>query len=134
MLQLDHLRSGIGLRAYAQRDPLNEYKGEAFSLFEALLDGLREAVTTVLAHIELRLDEPQANVATRQPAQQMRESHVNPLTGEDEARPPPQLGFGGRAIKGPIDPAEPATWGKVARNAPCPCGTGKKYKHCHGKP
>jgi preprotein translocase subunit SecA len=134
LLQLDHLRSGIGLRAYAQRDPLNEYKGEAFSLFEALLDGLREAVTTVLAHIELRLDEPQADMATRQPAQQMRESHVNPLTGEDEARPPPQLGFGGRAIKGPIDPADPATWGKVPRNAPCPCGTGKKYKHCHGKP
>ena len=136
LLQLDHLRSGIGLRAYAQRDPLNEYKREAFDLFEALLDGLREAVTTVLAHIELRLDEPQAALAAPQrPAQQMHESHVSPLTGEEEARPPPLLpGPGGRAVKAPADPADPRTWGKVPRNAPCPCGSGKKYKHCHGKP
>ena len=134
LLQLDHLRSGIGLRAYAQRDPLNEYKSEAFSLFEGLLDELREAVTTVLAHIELRLDEPRANLAVRRPAQQMQESHVNPLTGEDEARPALQAAGGGRAIAGPADPADPASWGKVPRNAPCPCGSGKKYKHCHGKP
>ena len=136
LLQLDHLRSGIGLRAYAQRDPLNEYKREAFDLFEALLDGLREAVTTVLAHIELKLDEPQAALATpRRPAQQMHESHVNPLTGEDEALPPPPPpGPGRRATKAPADPADPRTWGKVPRNAPCPCGSGKKYKHCHGKP
>ena len=136
LLQLDHLRSGIGLRAYAQRDPLNEYKREAFDLFEALLDGLREAVTTVLAHIELKLDEPQAALATsRRPAQQMHESHVNPLTGEDEAVPaPPPPGPGRRATKAPADPADPRTWGKVPRNAPCPCGSGKKYKHCHGKP
>ena len=136
LLQLDHLRSGIGLRAYAQRDPLNEYKREAFDLFEALLDGLREAVTTVLAHIELKLDEPQAALATpRRPPQQMHESHVNPLTGEDEALPaPPPPGPGRRATKAPADPADPRTWGKVPRNAPCPCGSGKKYKHCHGKP
>ena len=136
LLQLDHMRSGIGLRAYAQRDPLNEYKREAFDLFEALLDGLREAVTTVLAHIELKLDEPQAALATpRRPTQQMHESHVNPLTGEDEAVPaPPPPGPGRRATKAPADPADPRTWGKVPRNAPCPCGSGKKYKHCHGKP
>ncbi len=134
LLQLDHLRSGIGLRAYAQRDPLNEYKREAFDLFEALLDGLREAVTTVLAHIELKLDEPQANLGVRRPAQQMHESKVNPLTGEEEAAPALPPGPGGRAIKGPADPADPATWGKVPRNSACPCGSGKKYKHCHGKP
>ena len=134
LLQLDHLRSGIGLRAYAQRDPLNEYKREAFDLFEALLDGLREAVTTVLAHIELKLDEPQAALATKRPTQQMHESHVNPLTGEEEALPAAPPGPGGRATKAPPNPADPASWGKVPRNAPCPCGSGKKYKHCHGKP
>ncbi len=134
LLQLDHLRSGIGLRAYAQRDPLNEYKREAFDLFEALLDGLREAVTTVLAHIKLKLDEPQAALATKRLTQQMHESHVNPLTGEEEALPAAPPGPGGRATKAPPNPADPASWGKVPRNAPCPCGSGKKYKHCHGKP
>ena len=93
-------------------------------------------MTTVLAHIELKLDEPQAALATpRRPTQQMHESHVNPLTGEDEAVPaPPPPGPGRRATKAPADPADPRTWGKVPRNAPCPCGSGKKYKHCHGKP
>ena len=134
LLQLDHLRSGIGLRAYAQRDPLNEYKREAFDMFEGLLNSLREAVTTVLAHIELKLDEPQAALAPKRAAQQMHESHVNPLTGEEEALPAAPPGPGGRPIKGPADPGDPASWGKVPRNATCPCGSGKKYKHCHGKP
>ena len=89
----------------------------------------------VLAHIELKLDEPQASLTTRRPAQTMHESHVDPLTGEDKAGPPPQaVVSGARGPKAPVDPNDPATWGKVRRNAPCPCGSGKKYKHCHGKP
>lgn len=107
LLQLDHLRQGISLRAYAQRDPLNEYKAEAFSLFEALLAGLRETVTGILAHVELRVDQPQADSAPRPQS----------LSPSDAAP----------------DPQDPATWGKVARNAPCPCGSGKKFKACHGR-
>ena len=106
LLQLDHLRQGISLRAYAQRDPLNEYKAEAFSLFEALLAGLRETVTGVLAHVELRVDRPQSE----------------PVSS------PQSLPSGDAA-----DAHDPSTWGKVARNAPCPCGSGKKFKACHGR-
>ena len=106
LLQLDHLRQGISLRAYAQRDPLNEYKAEAFSLFEALLAGLRETVTGVLAHVELRVDRPQS-----------------------EPAPPPQSLSPGDAA----NTQDSSTWGKVARNAPCPCGSGKKFKACHGR-
>ena len=134
LLQLDHLRSGIGLRAYGQRDPLNEYKSEAFGMFQALLDDLREAVTTVLAHIELKLDQQQASLTARRPAQEMQESRADPLTGEDKAAPPQLAVLGGHGPKPPASPGDPATWGKVRRNAPCPCGSGKKYKHCHGKP
>ena len=134
LLQLDHLRSGIGLRAYGQRDPLNEYKSEAFGMFQALLDDLREAVTTVLAHIELKLDQQQASLTARRPAQEMQESRADPLTGEDKAAAPQLAVLGGHGPKPPASPGDPATWGKVRRNAPCPCGSGKKYKHCHGKP
>ena len=140
LLGLDHLRQGIGLRAYGQKDPLNEYKSEAFNLFETMLSQLRETLTTALCHLELRVEEPQqvAEVA-RGPAQaqEMHESHANPLTGENE------VGGGDTATltrskttynKPPeFSPDNPATWGKVRRNAPCPCGTGKKYKQCHGK-
>ena len=140
LLGLDQLRQGIGLRAYGQKDPLNEYKSEAFNLFEAMLSQLRETVTSALCHLELRVEEPQqVAAAARGPAQEqeMHESHANPLTGENE------IGNGGTATltrpkttynKAPeLDPNDPATWGKVRRNAPCPCGTGKKYKQCHGK-
>ncbi|MCH8113164.1 MAG: preprotein translocase subunit SecA [Proteobacteria bacterium] len=140
LLGLDHLRQGIGLRAYGQKDPLNEYKSEAFNLFEAMLGQLRVTLTSALCHLELRVEEPQqVAAAARGPgqAQEMHESHANPLTGENE------VGNGGTTTltrpkttynKPPeLNPDDPATWGKVRRNAPCPCGTGKKYKQCHGK-
>ncbi len=129
LLQLDHLRQGIGLRAYGQRDPLNEYKAEAFNLFEGLLLRLRESVTSLLAHVELRADPPADMFA--HPEQEMHESHIDPLTGENEAEPA-SARHGGMAVA-ELDPNDPATWGKVRRNAPCPCGSGKKYKHCHGR-
>ncbi len=133
LLQLDHLRQGIGLRAYGQRDPLNEYKQEAFNLFEGMLARLRESVTTLLAHVELRSPEPELPPP---PMLETRESHINPLTGENEADLPAEPGgvtTVRRAAAKQIDPNDPTTWGKVPRNAPCPCGQGKKYKHCHGR-
>ncbi len=143
LLTLDHLRAGIGLRAYGQKDPLNEYKREAFGLFEGMLDRLRETVTRVLAHIELRMDEPQpAPVFARAEPTEMQETHLDPVTGENEVAPEMAMAEagsprGGRAAgprgRPPLNPNDPSTWGKVSRNAPCPCGSGKKYKHCHGR-
>ena len=134
LLQLDHLRQGIGLRAYGQRDPLNEYKREAFNLFEQMLDDLRERVTSVLAHVELRVgpseEEVSQSLAPRQ--QQMHESRQDPAFA-DQAEQAGIAGAGAATVRNrAIDPADPATWGATPRNAPCPCGSGKKYKHCHG--
>jgi preprotein translocase subunit SecA len=127
LLALDHLRHGIGLRAFGQRDPLNEYKQEAFGMFEGMLTHLRVTVTTVLSHIELRLA-PEASDQTPK-ARRMSEGRALPGNGEDRSPPPPR-----GTVKG-LSAAEMtvAAWGKVGRNKPCPCGSGKKYKHCHGK-
>ncbi len=123
LLHLDHLRQGIGLRAYGQRDPLNEYKREAFNMFEAMLDHLRERVTGVLMHVELRVDQPIEE--PQRPPQRMQETRQDPaLVGAGDAAE-------ANAATGPERPA--ASGPKVPRNAPCPCGSGKKYKHCHGQ-
>jgi len=140
LLHLDHLRQGIGLRAYGQKDPLNEYKREAFNLFSDLLTGLRESVTNVLATLQLRMEQPPP---APPPPAQMREIHEDPalavLQADDPAFDPADPTGGGVAtLQRPrtnpkVDPNNPSTWGKVARNAPCPCGSGKKFKHCHGR-
>ena len=109
LLSLDQLRQGISLRAYAQKDPLNEYKREAFTMFESLLAGLRETTTMVLSHVEVR--QPEAEASAVQGGGQ------GAAQGGDEA----------------TKPAAAASQRKVSRNEPCPCGSGKKYKHCHGK-
>jgi preprotein translocase subunit SecA len=135
LVMLEHLRQVIGLRGYGQRDPLNEYKAEAFSLFEAMMARLREAVTAQLMRVEI-VQQPPAEEAEQLPY--MEAHKVDPLTGEDEmALAPPQLvaalagnGNGAQAARNPKDPT---SWGKVGRNEPCPCGSGKKFKHCHGK-
>ncbi|MGH6894868.1 MAG: preprotein translocase subunit SecA [Dongiaceae bacterium] len=116
LLALDHLRHAIGLRAYGQRDPLNEYKREAFDMFESLLTRLREQITQLLSHIEIRQPEPLQPVATPQPVRAQVAAMAN--GGEAPAR---------------ADPGNPANWKNVSRNAACPCGSGKKYKHCHGR-
>ncbi len=149
LVTLEHLRQVIGFRAYGQRDPLNEYKSEAFVLFEAMLANLREAVTGQLMHVELAPPEEQPAL---QPVElpEMRAHHIDPVSGLDEfaladaalaaevrgpagggerQRPPLQT----RKKSDAVNPADAATWGKIARNASCPCGSGKKYKHCHGK-
>ena len=176
IVNMEHLREVIGLRGYGQRDPLNEYKNESFTLFEGLLDSLRTAVTGQLMHVQVA--EAQQPVPQQElPPLQVR--HINPQTGEDElggnamvaedgrrlvdegpdlidnlgvgdaARMPGAVLAGGNLLSGllsvpkaepvrlrkadQVDPKNPSTWGKVSRNEPCPCGSGKKFKHCHGK-
>ncbi len=136
LLSLDHLRHGIHLRGYGQRDPLNEYKQEAFSLFEALLAQLRELVTSRMAHLEIRVENPEA--LARMPAgpKRMHETRNDPAaTGGPTAAPPntPSVTIRTHVKAEDRDPNDPATWGKVGRNDPCPCGSGKKFKLCHGK-
>ncbi|HXL67930.1 MAG TPA: SEC-C metal-binding domain-containing protein, partial [Xanthobacteraceae bacterium] len=126
LVTLEHLRHVIGFRGYAQRDPLNEYKSEAFTLFETMLERLREAVAAQLMRVEIVQSPP---TATDLPP--MQAHHVNPLTGEDELALAGNGNGGKTAAK--RDPKNPATWGKVGRNEVCPCGSGKKYKHCHGR-
>ena len=115
------------MRGYAQRDPLNEFKTEAFTLFERMLLDLRTTVTRML----LKLQIGQADEQIPQPRLpvQTYEIHQNPDTGENEmatrADVPPLAPDG-------FDRDDPGTWGKVSRNAPCPCGSGKKFKYCHG--
>ncbi len=135
LLTLDHLRQGIGLRAYAQRDPLNEYKREAFDLFEEMLDGLRDRVTTVLAQVQFQ-EQPEPELFQR-PAQEMHETRSDPAIQSGDAAPAGTPAgpapITNRQAAGDIDPNNPDTWGRVPRNAPCPCGSGSKFKHCHGK-
>ena len=132
LLQLDHLRQGIGLRAFAQRDPLNEYKREAFDMFQAMLARLRESVIQVLSHLELKIDASEDELEQRMQRTDMIETRNDPAFGDTTTtdtratslrRKPAEI----------VDPNDPMTWGKVSRNAPCPCGSGRKFKHCHGK-
>ncbi|MEQ8601707.1 MAG: preprotein translocase subunit SecA [Marivibrio sp.] len=168
LLQLDHLRQGIGLRAYAQRDPLNEYKSEAFDLFEAMLSNLRSQVTSVLAHVELRVEGGPEALQPREDSSAARRQELHPAADADieavanagggasvePARAPAAAatGAGVQTAERPpapaeipdhwvkhedtgrmLDPNDPQTWGKIPRNAKCPCGSGKKFKQCHGK-
>jgi preprotein translocase subunit SecA len=131
--QLDHLRQVIGLRAYGQRDPLNEYKAEAFSMFAAMLARVRENVTELLFRVEVRAEE--APAALPEPSmERLHAHHDDPLTGENEETKAPGLSIpaASRQAAKDIDPLDLATWGRVPRNSPCPCGSGKKFKHCHG--
>ena len=132
LLMLDHLRQAVGLRGYAQRDPLNEYKSEAFELFESLLSRLREDVTRQLSAAQFVTQE-QAPKLEDEPLPEMQAHHADPLTGEDEMADGETLQRTVRNDPGvAADPNDPRTWGKVSRNAACPCGSGKKFKHCHG--
>ena len=128
LVMLDHLRQVIGLRGYGQRDPLQEYKTEAFNLFQEMSAHLREAVTAQLMRVEIVPPEQEA------PALPSMEAHkLNPDTGEDEMALA-SVSLGAPASDAALrDPKNPASWGKVGRNEDCPCGSGKKYKHCHGR-
>jgi preprotein translocase subunit SecA len=137
LVMLDHLRQVIGLRGYGQRDPLNEYKTEGFNLFEHMIERLREMVTGQLMRVEIA-ERPPVELPHEEEMPEMVGSHFDPFTGEDDlARPEFDSGDSALALKTrkprrAVDPKNPATWGKVGRNDLCPCGSGKKYKHCHG--
>ena len=137
---LEYMRHTIVLRAYGQKDPLNEYKREAFYLFSNMIGNMREQVTQFLAHVELAPEAVQS-------IEESRKRREVPMTarhddfGDGFGNPPESQREAERAFEHSpfrytqaeeIDPNDPSTWGKVARNAPCPCGSGKKYKHCHG--
>ena len=125
LLTLEHLRSVVGFRSYAQRDPLNEYKSEAFQLFEGLLDGLRGEVTQKLAHIRpLTQEEQEAMLAQMTGQAKAAEAAASP---ERKLPAPTQ-----EAIEAGFVEDDPTTWGNPGRNDPCPCGSGNKFKHCHG--
>ena len=119
LVTLDHLRQVIGWRGYAQRDPLNEFKSEAFELYDRMLANLREHVTAQLMRLEVVFEAP-----PEPELPEMQAVHANPYTGENEF-----------AAVDPTarDPNDPTSWGKVGRNEACPCGSGKKFKHCHGR-
>ncbi len=138
LLNLDHLRQGINLRAFGQRDPLNEYKTEAFGMFEMMLNHLRENVTQTLSLVEFNIAPSEDLFISRQETHETREDpalaggnedNVHPLGSRRES-PLPGKTMRNRAF----DPQDPATWAATTpRNAPCPCGSGKKYKYCHGQ-
>ena len=117
LLTLEHLRSVVGFRSYAQRDPLNEYKSEAFQLFQSLLDGLRERVTQVLSHVRMRSAEDQTAMMDGMARQQAALQQQAQTTADS----------------GGFDENDRTKWGNPGRNEICPCGSGKKFKHCHGK-
>jgi preprotein translocase subunit SecA len=144
---LDHLRQGIGLRAYGQKDPLNEYKSEAFALFNAMLDDMKQRVTAMLSRVQVTGDAaPEPVFEARR--QDMVELHPEPmpayagatdmLAGDaggmtlDYDAPPTALAAQPTRLEA-VDPHDPATWRNTPRNAPCPCGSGRKYKQCHGR-
>jgi preprotein translocase subunit SecA len=143
LVTLDHLRQVIGWRGMGQRDPLNEYKSEAFDLFRTLIAQWHEAVIAQMMRIEVRFQAPEP------PPPPMQFQHLDPRTGENEAsfgqiaEPVDGGPFSAVAVAATAapalgrvakrDPDNPASWGKIGRNEPCPCGSGKKFKHCHGQ-
>jgi preprotein translocase subunit SecA len=152
LLSLDHLRQAINLRAYAQRDPLNEYKREAFELFEEMLVNLRQQITSVLSHVELRMEPPPSpqaygEMVFGEPAQPEREMAFadaaaaptdDGRTAMPSGRSRPRRGNGhadGQRERAGERAAAAvrAPWAGTPRNAACPCGSGKKFKHCHGR-
>jgi preprotein translocase subunit SecA len=130
LLTLEHLRSVVGFRGYAQRDPLNEYKTEGFQLFEAMLDGLRTDVTSKLARIQPLTQEQQEQLIRQLQAQQdaAQKQLETATAGGSEA-----AAATSEAAREGFDENDPTTWGNPGRNDPCPCGSGKKFKHCHGR-
>jgi preprotein translocase subunit SecA len=138
LLRLEHLRSVVGFRGYAQRDPLNEYKTESFTLFESMLNSLRQDVTEKLAQIRpISAEEQQqlmAQFVAQQQAAQARVAAPAPVPAPEA----PSAEAAAPVVAAPAALAgfvatDPATWGDPSRNDPCPCGSGEKFKHCHGR-
>jgi preprotein translocase subunit SecA len=132
LLTLEHLRSVIGFRGYAQRDPLNEYKTESFALFESMLNSLRQDVTQKLSQIRPISPEEQQQLMQQYLAQQQAAAEAAGEALGMSAAPAAVAATVATALEG-FDEADPTTWGNPARNDLCPCGSGEKFKHCHGK-
>ncbi len=134
LLTLEHLRSVVGFRGYAQRDPLNEYKNESFQLFEGLLDGLREDVTQKLSQIRPMTEEEQRAMVEQIRAQQaMAQAAAAAAAAPASETPEPAPAAAQGEVQAEFVEDDPSTWGNPGRNEPCPCGSGKKFKHCHGR-
>jgi len=135
LLTLEHLRSVVGFRGYAQRDPLNEYKNESFQLFESMLDSLRTEVTQKLGQIRPMTEEEQQQILSQMQERQAAAQVDAAQAAEENSEAPASIAAaetGSAAVAG-FDEHDPSTWGNPARNDECPCGSGKKFKHCHGK-
>jgi preprotein translocase subunit SecA len=139
LLRLEHLRSVVGFRGYAQRDPLNEYKTESFQLFEGLLDSLREDVTQKLSQLRPMSAEEQQVMIQRMVEQQRRAQPSTPaaaavtVAGDATVAPPvAETPTTGTPRAGFVE-SDMSTWGNPGRNDLCPCGSGNKFKYCHGK-
>ncbi|MDW3118079.1 preprotein translocase subunit SecA [Roseovarius pacificus] len=130
LLTLEHLRSVVGFRGYAQRDPLNEYKNEAFQLFETMLDSLRQDVTQKLAQIRPMTEEEQK--AMMQEIADQRSAMEDAAKAKHAGAAAAGAATSDGAVEG-FDENDPSTWGNPGRNQPCPCGSGQKFKHCHGR-
>ncbi len=131
LLTLEHLRSVVGFRGYAQRDPLNEYKNESFQLFESMLDSLRETVTQQLSRVRPLTEEEQREMLAQMQAQQAQAQQAVDQA-VDQAEAVAEAEASGDARPGFVED-DPSTWGNPSRNDRCPCGSGKKFKHCHGR-
>lgn len=136
LLNLDHLRQGINLRAFGQKDPLNEYKTEAFAMFQDMLENMRETITQTLSLVEFNMDQGGASLVLKPDQgdeEAFMETRRDPALEDDGQQEQPVAGVQPFPKKRAFDKDDPSTWGKVPRNAPCPCESGKKYKQCHGK-
>ncbi len=142
LVTLEHLRQAVSFRGYGQRDPLQEYKTEAFTLFEKMISDLQELVTSQLMRVEIMPEGYEEGLPEAGELPEMHASHIDPFSGLDEMDDEViEAAFGEAQVTAPRarvapemrDPDDPSTWGKVGRNEPCPCGSGKKYKRCHGK-
>ena len=133
IITVEQLRQVIHLRGYGQRDPLNEYKTEGYNLFEAMVNNLRENVTTQVMRVDIQMRDPSElqQLPDEDELPEMVAHHIDPITGEDELTQVAAM-LAQRQKKAGPDPKDPKSWGKVHRNDPCPCGSGKRYKHCHG--
>ncbi|MGE3872788.1 MAG: preprotein translocase subunit SecA [Parvibaculaceae bacterium] len=138
IVTVEHLRQVIHLRGYGQRDPLNEYKTEGFTLFESMIARLRELTTSQIMRVELTSRPPEDMLPDEDELPPMVAHHIDATTGQDDVgegmifgQEAPTARNKARAAAA-RDPNDPSSWGKVGRNDPCPCGSGKKYKHCHG--
>jgi preprotein translocase subunit SecA len=130
LANMDHLRQGVGLRGYAQKNPKHEYKRECFSLFEALLDNIRFEVIRLLSIIEVRKrEEVEAMEEERQQEELALKNQFQTLAGDISQSPEGGISFGNQQIP----QAKEGVASRVGRNEVCPCGSGKKYKHCHGQ-